>query len=95
MAESGAYPYLRLFGAVVGGWLLARGAAIAARRIAAGDDADGFHAGQLATARFYAATALAEADALAIAATDGAAVVAELDVRRADERVAETRRKNF
>ena len=77
-AESGAYPYLQLFGAVAGGWLLARAAALAARRIAANDDADGFHAGKLAAARFYAATVLAQADALAIAASDGAdAVVAD------------------
>ena len=77
-AGSGAYPYLQLFGAVAGGWLLARAAALAARRIAENDDADGFHAGKLAAARFYAATVLAQADALAIAATDGAdAVVAD------------------
>jgi hypothetical protein len=76
-AEAGAYPYLRLLGAVAAGWLLARLAACAARRIDAGADADGFHADQLATARVYAATVLAEADALAIAAVDGAdAVVA-------------------
>jgi hypothetical protein len=47
----------------------------AARRVDAGDDADGFYADQLATARFYAATVLAEADALAIAAIDGADAV--------------------
>jgi alkylation response protein AidB-like acyl-CoA dehydrogenase len=74
-----AVPYLKLTGIVLGGWLLAKAAAIAASRLAAGAaDAD-FLRGKLATARFYAAHILPTAEALARVVQGGGAAVAEVD----------------
>ncbi len=50
---AGATPYLRLFGQVTGGWLMARQALAAQRMLDAGEgDADWLHA-KIATSRFY------------------------------------------
>ena len=74
-----AVPYLKLTGTVLGGWLHAKSAAIAASRIAAGaGDAD-FYRGKLATARFYAEYILPNAEALARVVQGGGAAVAEVD----------------
>ena len=70
-AAAGATPYLRLFGAVAGGWGLGRGALAAARRIAEGSN-DPFYAAKLATARFYAEHILPPAAALLGPITRGA-----------------------
>ena len=84
-ASAGAAPYLRLFGTVLGGYLMARAALIAERRLAAdeADDAAGgeanFYRGKFATARFYAETVLAESTALERAATAGAEATLALD----------------
>jgi hypothetical protein len=64
---AGAAPYLRLFGATVGGFLLARGALAAAAR-GAGDAA-----ARAATARFHARQLLPPAAALLPAITAGSA----------------------
>jgi len=55
-AAAGASPYLRLFGTVAGGWLLAKGAAAATRQLEnGGDDNDpAFLQAKLVTGRFYA-----------------------------------------
>ena len=68
---AGATPYLRLFGAVAGGWGLARGALAAARHLAEGGN-DPFYAAKLATARFYAEQILPPAAALLGPITRGA-----------------------
>ncbi len=74
-----AVPYLKLTGTVLGGWLHAKSAAIAARKLAAGSaDAD-FLRGKLATARFYAEHILPSAEALARVVQGGGAAVAEVD----------------
>jgi hypothetical protein len=53
-AMAGATPYLRMFGQLVGGWLLARLALGAQRRIDAGEG-DATHLGtKVVAARFYA-----------------------------------------
>ncbi|HWG78860.1 MAG TPA: acyl-CoA dehydrogenase, partial [Stellaceae bacterium] len=74
-ALAGAVPYLRLAGAVAGGWLMAQGALAAQRHLAerAGDAR--FHEAKLVTARFYAEHILAAAPALIPAITGGATVM--------------------
>ncbi|WP_430644782.1 acyl-CoA dehydrogenase [Agromyces sp. GXS1127] len=71
---SGSSPYLRIWGLVVGGWLLAT-SALAAR----GLDDDGIAATQLPLARFYAEQLLPAASALAPAATAGSRDLYALD----------------
>ncbi len=74
-----AVPYLKLTGIVLGGWLHAKSAAVAAGKLAAGGaDAD-FLRGKLATARFYAEHVLPGAEALARVVQGGGAAVAEVD----------------
>ncbi|HYB57289.1 MAG TPA: acyl-CoA dehydrogenase [Alphaproteobacteria bacterium] len=63
-AAAGAVEYLRLFGTVTGGWLMARGALEAAARLAQGDGDAAFLEAKLVSARFYAASVLARAPAL-------------------------------
>ncbi|MFO1427038.1 MAG: acyl-CoA dehydrogenase [Steroidobacteraceae bacterium] len=72
-------PYLRLCGLTLGGWLLARSAGIAARRLAAGDADKAFCEGKLASARFYAEHLLPQVQALSRVVCNGAASVLETD----------------
>jgi len=79
-AAAGATPYLRLFGTVTGAWLLARGAAAAARRLANGGEEDrDFLEAKIVTARFYLANILPRAAAEAAAVTQGADSTLALD----------------
>lgn len=80
-AAAGASPYLRLFGTVIGGWLLARGAAAAQRRLAADSGAPdrGFLEAKIKTARFYADNILPRAAADATAASHGSGSTLALD----------------
>ncbi len=72
-------PALRLAGYVIGGWLLTKSAAIAARKLGeSGADVD-FLRGKLASARFYAGHILPQAHALARVVSAGAASVLEVD----------------
>jgi hypothetical protein len=70
-------PYLKLCGYVVGGWLLARSAAIAAGK-EDGPERE-FYAAKIRTAAFYAAQVLPTAAALARVVEGGGASVAETD----------------
>jgi len=70
-------PYLQLSGYVLGGWLLAKSAAIAAAR-SAGADRE-FYAAKIHTAAFYAAQVLPEAVALARVVERGGPSVVETD----------------
>ena len=71
-------PYLKLWGTVAGGWLMARAALIAETKLSAGaGDADFFHA-KIATARFYAEHILPQASGLASAVVNGAGSVLAL-----------------
>ncbi|MFV1963399.1 MAG: acyl-CoA dehydrogenase C-terminal domain-containing protein, partial [Acidimicrobiia bacterium] len=61
-ALAGATPYLRQFGTVVAGWLMARSAIAAKGRPAEHDD--DFVAGKVVTARFYGEHLLPQANGL-------------------------------
>ncbi len=71
-------PYLRLFGVVAGGWQLARGAAIARRRLTQGER-DSFLEAKLLTARFYAEHIMPQAGALLHTITRGSEAVLALE----------------
>ena len=70
LAAAGSVPYLHLCGTVLGGWLMARVAALALQRHDAG-----LSAAKIATARFYAEHFLARAQAYLPAVMGGATVV--------------------
>jgi alkylation response protein AidB-like acyl-CoA dehydrogenase len=74
-----AVPYLELCGTVLGGWLLAKSAAIAASKVAAGDADSAFHRAKIQTARFYAEQILPQAEALERIVAHGGGSVAEAD----------------
>lgn len=69
---TGAQPYLRLFGSVVGAWLLARQAVEAARRLEQGDGDRAFLEARIVLARFFAEQLLPPATALLGPITRGA-----------------------
>ena len=71
---AGSSPYLRIWGLVVGGWLLAK-SALAAREL----DGDSVAAAQLPMARFYAEQLLPAASGLVGAATAGSRDLFALD----------------
>ena len=83
-ALAGATPYLRLFGLVIGGWLLARSALTASRLLhnAVGADAV-FLKEKIGTARFYAEQLLPQAAGLLPAVTAGAGPLFQVDLSRA------------
>ncbi|MGH6618042.1 MAG: acyl-CoA dehydrogenase [Alphaproteobacteria bacterium] len=70
-ALAGATPYLRLFGTVAGGAMMAKAAGVAAARLAAAPD-DKFYRTKLATAAFYGDHVLPQAQSLADAVVNGA-----------------------
>jgi len=77
-----AVPYLKLFGTVAGGWMMARAALVAQARLEdPGADHD-FLEAKLVTARFYAEHVLPQASSLAREVTSGAASVLALDPAR-------------
>jgi alkylation response protein AidB-like acyl-CoA dehydrogenase len=78
-AAAVAVPYLRLFGTVAGGWMMARAALVAGEKLRQpGADRD-FLEVKLATARFYADHELPRAIPLAREVTRGAESVLALD----------------
>jgi hypothetical protein len=72
-------PYLKLFGTVAGGWMMARAALIARDRLRQADADRDFLDAKLATARFYAEHELPRAATLAREVTHGADSVLALD----------------
>jgi alkylation response protein AidB-like acyl-CoA dehydrogenase len=70
-ALAGATPYLRMCGLVTGGWLLARSALAAERRLAEGGGDGDLLAQKLVTARFYCDQLLPQAAGLQPAVTAG------------------------
>jgi 3-(methylthio)propanoyl-CoA dehydrogenase len=78
---AGATPYLRLFGLVAGGWLMAQSALAASRLLpgASGSDAD-FVREKIGTARFYAEQLLPQAAGLLPAVTAGAGPLFQIDL---------------
>jgi 3-(methylthio)propanoyl-CoA dehydrogenase len=79
-APAAATPYLRLFGLVAGGELLAREALAAHRRLAENRGSeDRLCRAKLATARFYAEQLLPQAEALGAAVSAGAGALSDFD----------------
>ena len=72
-------PYLKQFGTVAGGWMMARAALIAQDKLRQPDADRDFLEGKLATARFYAEHELPKAFPLAREVTRGADSVLALD----------------
>jgi alkylation response protein AidB-like acyl-CoA dehydrogenase len=72
--HAGSVPFLKLTGIVVGGWLMAKSAGIAAKHIADGSS-DVFYQAKLATANYFAAHQLPFAAAYAAEITGGSASV--------------------
>jgi alkylation response protein AidB-like acyl-CoA dehydrogenase len=72
-------PFLKLCGFAFGGWLLAKSAAIAERKLAQGGADRQFLAGKIASARFYADHILPQTLALARVVEKGARSVVETD----------------
>ena len=72
-------PFLKLCGFALGGWLLAKSAAIAERKLAEGGADRQFLAGKIASARFYADHILPQTLALACVVEKGAGSVIETD----------------
>jgi alkylation response protein AidB-like acyl-CoA dehydrogenase len=79
-ALAAATPYLKMFGLVTGGWLLARSALAAHRLLGEGRGDKSFLQEKIVTARFYAEQLLPQAAGLAGAVTGGAAVLYEVDL---------------
>jgi hypothetical protein len=76
-AAAGSVPFLKLTGIVVGGWLMARSAQIAADRV---NEADGdFYKAKLVTARYFAQHVIPEANAYRDAIVNGAESVLALE----------------
>jgi len=93
---AGATPYLTLFAIVVGGWLMAKAAAAAARRLHRGEGDPRFLKAKLLSARFYAEHVLPQAsgarnhtqcDSLLIGERCGAHTVPYIEVRNPSARV--------
>ena len=78
---AGSVPYLKLAGIVLGGWQMARAAAIAVTRLDGGGDVD-FFAAKLATARFFADHLLSQAPGIASSIVDGADAVMALEAEQ-------------
>ncbi len=78
-AQAVSVPYLELCGTVLAGAMLAKGAAIAARALAAGTAETDFYEGKLRTARFYADQVLPRAHGLVRIVQAGAVSVTETD----------------
>jgi alkylation response protein AidB-like acyl-CoA dehydrogenase len=70
-------PFLKLWGTVAGGWLMARAALVANSKLAGGGDMD-FYRGKIVTARFYAEHILPQAAGLVSAVTGGSSSVLAL-----------------
>jgi hypothetical protein len=83
-ALAGATPYLRLFGLVIGGWLLARSALAASRLLPnAGGSDTVFLQDKIGTARFYTGQMLPQAAGLLPAVTAGSGPLFQVDLSRA------------
>jgi len=76
-AAAGAVPYLKLTGIVVGGWLMAKSAALSVKHLEDGST-DDYYRAKLATASYFADHQLPQAGGLAAAITAGSASVLAL-----------------
>ncbi len=78
-AAAGATPYLRMFGTVVSGYLMARAAVAARKLLDNGGDDRAFLEAKIATARFYAEQILPQAAGLLGPVTRGDALLYAID----------------
>jgi hypothetical protein len=76
-AQAVAVPFLKLCGFVIGGWLMAKSAQVAAGKLDGADQS--FYAAKLRTAHFYAQQVLPAALFHARVVTGGASSVVETD----------------
>ncbi len=74
-AAAGAMPFLRLWGTVAGGWLMAKGAVAAQAALARGAGDPAFLNAKIVTAKFYGEHILPRAASYHAAATAGAATI--------------------
>jgi hypothetical protein len=81
-AAAGATPFLRMFGTVMGGHLLARSAIAARQHLENGGEDKAFLEAKIATARFYAEQVLPAAPALLGPVTRGADLLFAIDTER-------------
>jgi alkylation response protein AidB-like acyl-CoA dehydrogenase len=79
---AGASPYLRMFGIVVGGWLMAKQAEVARTRLERGEEGRAFLEAKIATARFFAEQVVPQAAALLGPVTRGRDAVFALGEER-------------
>jgi hypothetical protein len=78
VTSAGSVPYLKLGGIVLGGWLLAKSALLAQKKIDAGDT-DPYYKGKIGTTRYYAKHWLVQASAVAREIIEGGESVLGLD----------------
>jgi alkylation response protein AidB-like acyl-CoA dehydrogenase len=78
-ALAGATPYLRMFGTVTGGWLLARQALGARAELDAGSEDKAYLSAKVTTARYYAEQHLPQAAGLVPMVQAGSKVLYEVD----------------
>ena len=78
-ALAGATPYLRIFGIVTGGWLIARQALAARGELVAGSDDTAYLQAKITTARYYAEQVLPTAAGLVPSVQAGSSVLYEVD----------------
>ena len=78
-ALSGATPYLRIFGIVTGGWLMARQALAARNELVGGSDDTAYLQAKITTARYYAEQVLPTAAGLVPSVQAGSSVLYEVD----------------
>ena len=78
-AAAGATPYMRLFGTLYGGFLLARSAVAAHATMTNGGDHGDFMRAKIATARFYAEQVLAQTPAALRSITAGTKALFDVD----------------
>ncbi len=76
---AGAVPYLHLMGTVTGGWMMARGALIAAKQLAANEGDAQFLKTKIITARFYGDHIMTKAGGFADALIMGGSSVAQME----------------
>ncbi len=76
---AGSVPYLKLAGIVLGGWQMARAAAVASRKIEANDPDAAFFEAKIVTARFFAEHILSQARGLRDGIVEGSDAVMALE----------------
>ena len=79
-ALAGAYPYMTMFGTVVGGWLMVRSAQAALGRIGTSGAEDEWLRQKVTTARFYCEHLLPQAASLEAPASGGSELLYQLDL---------------